>query len=295
MEERITTKSAAGIVALCYVMWGSLPAFWKLLSEVNPVYVLSHRIVWSIVFVTGYALYTKSFHEITSVFKDKKLLVRCFISSILITINWGVYIYAMTAGRVFESSLGYFIEPIMVALMGVFIFKEKMNIYEKITLVFAAFGMIYLIIASGRIPIVSLLIAGSFAAYGGVKKTFSLLASTSLFMETLYMVIPSLIFISYCEAHLTGAVGVLSNSRLILLPIAGIVTLIPLLLFNMGVKKIPYYISGIIMYINPTIQFLMGLFVFKEDLDKSKLIAFIFIWVGSLFTIYDKCRRGRTI
>ena len=281
-------KSGLLFVLGCYIMWGMLSIFWSLLSEVNSLYILAQRIVWSMLFMGGFIVLTGKWGEVKAVLQNKETFRLCLISGILVTINWGVYIVAVSNGHVLDASMGYFIEPIVVALIGVAIFKERLSKFEIMTFVLAAVGVIYLIAASGTVPIMALLIAVSFAAYGAVKKNLTLSAHTSLFMETLCMSPIALAFILYSEANGTGCIGVLSGSKYLLLPICGIVTSVPLLLFNIGVKKIPYYLSGILMYINPTIQFLVGLLYFHETLDKNRLFAFVFIWAGVMFTVYEK-------
>ena len=281
-------KSGLLFVLACYIMWGMLSIFWSLLSEVHSLYILAQRIVWSMIFMGGFIALTGKMEEVKAVLRDKKTFRLCLISGILVTINWGVYIVAVSNGHVLDASMGYFIEPIVVAWIGVLIFKERLSKFEIMTFVLAAIGVIYLIISSGTVPIMALLIAVSFAAYGAVKKNLSLSAHTSLFMETLCMSPIALAFILYSEANGTGCIGILNGSEYLLLPICGIVTSVPLLLFNIGVKKIPYYLSGILMYINPTIQFLVGLLYFHENLDTNRLFAFVFIWAGVMFTVYEK-------
>lgn len=275
-------------VAAAYIIWGFLTLFWNLLSEVNPVYILSQRIIWSMVFMGIYILVLKKTAEIKGIFKDRRTLLICFVCGILVTINWGVYIYAINSGHVLDASLGYFIEPVLVALIGLIAFKEKPGKLERITFVLAFAGLVYMIVRTKTFPALSLIIAGSFAVYGAVKKNLNITPEASLFMETLFMTPFALIFAVYAELHGMGSIGVISGWKLLLLPACGVITSVPLLLFNIGVKKIPYYLSGIIMYLNPTIQFFMGIFYFGEAMDKDRLISFIFIWVGILFAITDK-------
>lgn len=280
-------------VASAYIMWGFLTLFWNILSEVNSVYILAQRIIWSMVFMGIYIVAIRKTAEIKSIFKNKKSLLTCFVCGILITINWGVYIYAVNSSHVLDASLGYFIEPVLVGLIGVIMFKEKMGTLEKVTFVLATVGLIYMVISTGVFPILSILIAGSFAVYGAVKKKLKISAQASLFMETLFMTPLAIIFTIYAEGHGMGSIGVIDGWRMFMLPICGIVTSFPLLLYNVGVKKIPYYFSGIIMYINPTIQFLMGTFYYHEAMDKNRLISFIIIWVGMIFTIAEKVIQAR--
>lgn len=294
MEKRRTWGAVS--VALAYVCWGVLTIFWNLLGEVNAVYILAQRIVWSMVFMGIYLTVFDGWKEILSALKDRRRMGICLICGILITINWGVYIFAVNSGHVLDASLGYFIEPVLVVALGVLAFREKPSRLEKITFFFAVIGLVYLVVMTGTFPVLALLIAGSFAVYGAVKKKLDLTPHASLFLETLCMTPFALLFILYADAHGMGSAGVLHGMQYLLLPACGVITSVPLLLFNIGVKEIPYYISGILMYINPTLQFLMGLCYFHEALDHSRLIAFLFIWVGILFTVYEKAgmiRRDR--
>lgn len=275
-------------VTATYVCWGLLTVFWNLLNEVNSMYILTQRIVWSMVFMGFFMAVCGKWKDILPVFKSPKNLGICFLCGILVTINWGVYIYAVNSGHVLDASLGYFIEPVLVALLGMIAFREKLSKMEKITFVFAVVGLLYMLVMTGTVPILALLIAGSFAAYGAVKKTLDIPPYASLFMETLCMTPFALLFIFWAEQNGKGSGGVLAGAQLLLLPACGIVTSIPLLLFNVGVREIPYYLSGILMYINPTLQFLMGLFYFHEEMNQNCLIAFAIIWIGILFTVYEK-------
>ncbi len=277
-------------VALAYASWGLLTLFWNLLAEVNSLYILAQRILWSMVFMGIFIAVTKDTKEIKSIFKNRRDLLICFICGILITVNWGTYIYAVNSGHVLDASLGYFIEPIVVSVIGMLTFKERLSRFEKITFSFSVLGLAYMIAVTRVMPLLALVIAGSFAVYGAVKKMIHISAQTSLFMETLCMTPFALIFTVIAEQQGFGSIGVLSGPALLLLPAFGVITSGPLLLFNIGVKKIPYYVSGILMYINPTLQFLMGLCYFHEAMDIHRLIAFIIIWFGILFTVYEKAK-----
>ena len=280
-------------VFFTYVLWGVLGIYWGLLNGVNPVYILANRIVWSAVFMGIYALLRHRGNEIKHILSDKKMLGKCFLCGILITINWGVYIYAVNSGHMLDASLGYFIEPVLVGLIGVLAFKERPTKLEWATFILAIIALGYMLIRTGTMPYLAIIIAGSFAVYGGVKKNMELTPEVSLFVETLCMAPFALGFIVWAEANGLGTLETATAGRIILLIFSGIVTSVPLLLFNMGVKHIPYYFSGILMYVNPTIQFLVGLLYFKETLDTDRLVAFIIIWVGVLLALFDKLRRMR--
>ena len=280
-------------VLLTYVLWGVLGIYWGLLGGVNPVYILANRIIWSAVFMGLYALLRHRGGEIKSILTNKKALGKCFLCGVLITINWGVYIYAVNSGHMLDASLGYFIEPVLVGLIGVLAFKERPSKLEWTTFILAIVALGYMLIRTGTMPYLAIIIAGSFAVYGGVKKNMELSPEVALFVETLCMAPFALGFIAYAEANGIGVMDSATVGCIILLVLSGIVTSVPLLLFNVGVKHIPYYFSGILMYINPTIQFLVGIFYFKETLDTDRLVAFIVIWVGVLLALFDKLRKLR--
>lgn len=292
MNQNISKGSL--IVLISYIIWGFLTLFWSLLEEVNSLYILAQRIAWSMILMAAYISVRSGWDEIKTVFQNKKHLTTCFVSGVLVTINWGMYIYAVTNGHVLDSSLGYFIEPILVALTGLLLFKETMSKAEKLTFVFAFAAVVYLIAVTRTIPTIALVIALSFCAYGAVKKKLVISPQASLFMETLFMTPFALIVIVYMELNGTGSIGILHGWKFLLLPVCGLVTSLPLLLFNIGVKQIPYYIAGIIMYVSPTITFILGLVYFHETLDFHRLIAFVLIWIGIAITVGEKCKLMKT-
>ncbi|MBQ2764979.1 MAG: EamA family transporter RarD [Firmicutes bacterium] len=276
------------IVTTAYILWGFSTLFWTLFGGIDSFYILAQRIIWSVIVIAPMILVLHRTEEVKSVFRSKKKLALCFLSGALVTVNWGGFIYAVSNDLVLDASLGYFIEPIVVSLIGLILFRERMSKWEKVTLFFAFAAVMYMILSVKTLPLLSLIVAFSFGSYGAVKKKIGLSAESSLFVESLCMSPFALLFVWYGETHGLGCSGVLQGFDLILLPLCGIVTSLPLLIFNIGVKKIPYYLSGILMYINPTIQFLIGLLLLGEALDVHKLIAFIVIWVGIMFTVAEK-------
>lgn len=273
-----------------YVLWGMLAIFWSFLGQVNSVYVLAQRIIWSLVFMGLYLLVTRRWGEVKRAMCDRQTMVNCLLCGVLITLNWGVYIYSVNSGHVLQASMGYFIEPVMVALLGVIAFREKPTLAEKLTFLCAAGGIVFLTARTGTFPTLALAVATPFAVYGALKKKVALTAQTSLFMETLWVTPLALAFSWWWAAGHGGTEAVLGGASFWLLPACGVVTSVPLLLFNMGVKEIPYYFSGILMYINPTLQFLVGLLYFKEALNMDQFIAFLIIWVGLAITMVEKLK-----
>ena len=267
-------------VLTAYILWGFLPLFWNLLDEVPAFYILFSRALWSLVFCFVYLSVLRKWGRIKELFKDKNVVKRCFLSGIFICINWGAYIWGVNGGHVLDCSLGYYLNPILNVLLGVLIFREMLKKQEWIAVGFAAAGVLYLIVSSGTVPVLALLLAISFGTYGMIKKGLTVSSDESLFMETALVSPAAVAFIVFSEMNGMGATGVLEGAQWLLLPLAGIVTAIPLLVYSAGVQKIPFYLTGMIMYLNPTIQFFLGVFVYKEPIDMNRIISFIFIWVG---------------
>lgn len=182
-------KKTLGLMTVtgCYVLWGILAIFWRFLAQVNSVYVLAQRIIWSLVFMGLYLLFTRRGREVAAAFRDRKTMVNCLLCGVLITLNWGMYIYAVNSGHVLQASMGYFIEPVAVGLIGVLAFREKPSPGEKVTFLCAGAGIVFLTVRTGSLPVLALMVAIPFAIYGALKKKITLTAQTSLFMETLWM------------------------------------------------------------------------------------------------------------
>ncbi|MDO4300757.1 MAG: EamA family transporter RarD [Clostridia bacterium] len=272
-------------VILCYILWGLLPIFWKLLSQLNPIYVLCSRIVWSLIFCF-IILYLKSeLNDVKNIFFNKMLLLKLFLSGILLSINWGSYIWAVNSNHVLDASLAYFINPIITVILGFIIYKEKLTAAQRISVIVAFIGILIPIVHEKTLPYLALIIGGSFSLYSALKKNIKLNSEISNFMETLAVTPIALFIIIYFEFQGIGSIGILRGWQFILLPLSGIVTSIPLLLFSAGIKNISMSLSGILMYINPTLQFLVGILLYNEKLTTVNIITFIFVWVALLLFI----------
>ena len=270
-------KKGAVYVLMCYILWGVLPIFWKQLGGIDSFYILSLRIVWSLIFC-GLILASKGeIHKIKEALSDKKERNMLLISSIMVTINWGVYIFAVMSGKVLESSIAYFINPIFAVVLGFFIYKEKLTKLQWLSVLIAFIGVMIPIVVYGTIPYFALAIAVSFAFYGVAKKRVKADSVTSVFMETLYMAPIALAFILFKEFTGTGYLTNVSTYQLILFPIAGVVTSVPLLLFAKGMKNTSLTLSGILMYINPTLQMLVGVLLYNETFTNTNLVMFMFV------------------
>lgn len=280
-------------VLIAYIMWGFLPLFWNLLGEVPPFYILFSRALWSLVFCVVYLSALKKWDRIKELLKDKGIVKRCLLSGIVICVNWGAYIWGVNGGHVLDCSLGYYLNPILNVILGVIIFHERLKKQEWVAVLLATAGVLYLIISSGTVPILALILAVSFGSYGMIKKGLTVNSDESLFMETVLVSPIAVGFIVFSEINGAGAIGVLEGAQWILLPMAGILTAIPLLVYSAGVQKIPFYLTGMIMYLNPTIQFFLGVFVYKEPIDMNRIISFVFIWAGIFIMTIGNVKKNK--
>lgn len=267
-------------VTLCYVFWGLLPIFWKTLNSLDSLYVLASRVFWSLLFCTIILLARKNWGQLKTVFQDKKQLLKIAICAILITINWGSYIWAVNANHIIDASLAYYMEPIIVIFIGAVIFKERLTKLHWGSVALAAAGSDRPDHLLWRVSLHRSGHCSDFAVYGALKKTINIDGLLSIFMETLIMAPLALGFIIYMETRQLGALAILDGWQYLLLPLSGVVTSIPLILFSHGIKETTYNLSGILMYINPTIELLVGVLLFHEQFTAVQGVTFGFVWIA---------------
>jgi chloramphenicol-sensitive protein RarD len=273
-----------GIVA--YSLWGILPLYWKLLISVPPLQILAHRIIWSFVFMIMIVAVTRGGKALTAVLADKKRLLFMFLCGFVISVNWFTYIYAVNTGHVIEASMGYFINPLVVVLLGVTVLKEKLSRWQLVALILAAIGVLIITTQYGRVPWIAIFLATSFAAYGLIKKMAKVDPITGLTLETFIVMPIALLYLLSLEAQGSGAMGAAPLAIKLILAGAGIVTATPLILFARGVEKTTFSMMGFLQYIAPTLTLILGIFVFKEYFSTIHLISFCFIWAALvIFTL----------
>lgn len=262
-----------------YALWGFFPIYWKLLHHVPALQLLGHRIGWSFVMLMAVVFVTRQWADFRSKLNGRTLGIY-FIAAILIGVNWLTYVWAVNAGFIVETSLGYFINPLLSVLLGVIILREKLRPAQWIPLGLAAAGVIYLTVVYGKLPWIALTLAFSFGVYGLVKKLAPLGSLYGLTLETGILFLPALIYLLTMEANGSGAfLHTGTNSDLLMIG-AGIATTVPLLMFASAAKSIPLSMVGLLQYIAPTIQFLLGVFVYKEAFDFNHLIGFSVVWLA---------------
>jgi chloramphenicol-sensitive protein RarD len=265
--------------AMSYVLWGVLPVYWKIINSVPAYEILAHRILWSFVFVASIVIFKGNLNKITNIFKDKKCMLYISLCSILISLNWFLYIWSVTSGHILEASLGYYINPLMSVLLGTFVLKEKLNRYQYAALMISGTGVLLMIVIYGSFPWIPILLSTSFALYGLFKKMIPADSSLGLAVETLIMAPLALTFIGFMQFSGRGALGT-SVTVTVVLVLSGVVTAIPLLLFAEGTKTVKLSTMGFLQYISPTISLIIGVFMFNEHFTKVNIIGFGFIWVA---------------
>ncbi|MEA4871109.1 MAG: EamA family transporter RarD [Christensenella sp.] len=276
----------------CYVLWGLLPLYWHVLEGVNSIFILSNRIIWSAVFTVGILLVTKKFGDVKAVFRDKKKMRFVIPAAIAITINWGVYIWAVNAGHLLDSSLGYYMNPLMVFATGIVLFQEKCGAFEWIALGLALIGVLIATVAFGAFPWIAIVLALSFSVYGTLKKLAGVGGLTSIAVETLLIGPFALAFILFMPvSHAT--ILQLNAKETIMLIFSGVVTATPLIFFTFGVNRLPLSTVGFLQYASPTLQMIIGILLFHEVLTQDRIIAFAFIGAALVFYTMGIVRRAK--
>jgi len=276
------------------VLWGLFPLYWPLLQPANALEIVSHRAVWTMVFCIVVLALTHALKSTLATFKRPKVAIKLLTTTILISINWLVYIWATNNNHVVEASLGYYINPLIIIAFGVILLKEKMRPLQWAAVSIATIGVIVLTVDYGRLPWVALALALSWGTYGLVKKQLGLGALEGLAIETMIAFIPYCGYLIFIGAKSEGQFG---NGTVltILLFSAGAITAIPLLLFNGSTNRLPYSTIGLLQYITPTIQFSIGVWVNHEAMPTARWVGFIFIWLALITLAGDLVKSSRTV
>ena len=277
-----------------YVIWGSLPIYWRWLDKASAYEVLANRGIWSLVVCLIFLTFQKQLRSTLKLIRNVKTFLILLTSSFLLTLNWGIYIWAVSVDRVVEASLGYYMTPLVVVCFGVLVLKEKLRFAQKLSLSFAGVGVSVLTIAFGQLPLVAFGLALSWGTYSLIKKRLDAGSLETLSIEMIFALIPSATYMFYLMNKSEAQYGSELWFSLILMT-SGLVTVIPLLMFNSAATSLPLTITGLLGYINPTIMFLVGFIVFHEPLTFSKIFGFIFIWTALILLGIDMYRSGRAV
>lgn len=265
-------------VFLAYLIWGILPIYWKQLQSLNAVELLAIRIIMATITLIAIVYMTKKIYFINYL-KNKNTRHKLLLSSFLISVNWGVFIYAVNSGYVIQASLGYYINPLVSVFLGIFVMKERLTKTQYFAIFLALIGVLYMAISHGQFPWISLLLAFSFALYGLLKKLYQLDSLNSLLTETIFLVPFMIIALIFGD---NGGAWVVSSNlyEWIFILLAGVITVIPLILFSEGAKRIPLSAVGFLQYLEPTLMLVIGVLLYGEEFTIQHGISFGFIWLG---------------
>lgn len=292
--DELTYRKGIFFTAGSYLLWGVLPLYWKKIDNVSSGEILAHRIIWSFIFMLILLSIQKEWGNIVEIskrlFSQPLVLLSLVLSSLLISINWFVYIWSVNHHHILETSLGYYINPLISVLLGMIFLKEKLNLWQKISMGLAFIGVLIITLQYGEIPWLALILAGSFGLYGLTKKMTKFNSVIGLTFETLVVTPIAFTYVSILASGGESAFFEFDTQTNLLLIGAGVATAIPLLLFASGAKRIPLFLVGIIQYISPTITLIIGIFLYHEPFTQIELITFTFIWGAILLFSFSNSK-----
>ncbi|WNR44033.1 EamA family transporter RarD [Paenibacillus roseipurpureus] len=289
-------KQGLGYAIIAYIAWGLLPIYWRLFGTLKAGEILAHRVIWSFVFMLLLIFLSKGKgKQLWSMLTNRRTMLVVGTSSLLISANWLIFIWAVNHGHVIESSLGYYINPLFNIMLAVIFLREKPTGAQWLAVALAGVGVLIATIDYGRIPWVSLSLAASFGLYSLVKKKVSYDASTGLAGETAVVFPLAIAYIVYLYASHQSTVDTLSTLHFVMLLLAGAATAMPLLWFAKAASRLPLSMLGFIQYIGPSIQLMLSIFVFKEPFSPMLLISFGFIWSALVVYALASIRVARVV
>ena len=288
-----SSQTTIGLISAisAFFLWGFLPAYWKLIDSVPSPEILAHRFIWSFVFMAGILVLTKrvrSFRkEVQYITADRRKIAGVFLAAFIISLNWLIYIWAVNNNRIVETSLGYYITPLINVLLGVIVLKEKLSFWQAVSFCLALAGVLNIVLRVGVVPWSALALAVSFSLYGLTKKMLNIGALTSITLESLIVSPVAFFYLTYL--HQQGGGSFLQSPVVSWLLVgAGAVTAIPMVLFSYGAINLPLSILGFVQYISPTIALVLGIFVYHETFSAAHLLSFGLIWLA--ITVFSLAR-----
>ena len=277
-----------------FVVWGLMPLYWHLLKAVPSLQIVLHRLVWAALLVAAWLFWKQGRHWLRDTLRTPRAWWMLAISALLITFNWSLYVWAVNAGHVVETSLGYFINPLLNVVLGVLVLRERLDRMQWIAVAIAALGVLWLTFHYGSFPWIALSLAASFGLYGLIRKLVAVDSIPGLGVESLYLAPFALAVLAWTETHggseFFGAWGWRLDALLV---VGGALTALPLIGFSYAVRRIPYSTIGLLQYLAPTLQLLCGVFVFGEPFGRDRAIGFACIWLALAIYAFDGWRRAR--
>ena len=276
--------------ATAFAIWGLFPLYFHLLHHVSAVQVIAHRVVWSCLFVLAWVAIRGELHALRATLADFSVLWRLVVTATLISLNWLVYVWGVMNGHVVETSLGYFIGPLVNVSLGVVVLAERLTVAQWTAVALAAGGVVYLTVMAGGLPWIALMLAFSFATYGLLRKVVKVEALPGIATETLVLVPFAALYLMWCELAGNGALGHAGADIDALLIGSGPLTAVTLFLFAYGTRRLPYATVGLLQYIAPTLQFACGVFVLHEPFERARAVGFTIIWTALLIYAMEGLR-----
>jgi chloramphenicol-sensitive protein RarD len=286
LSHECTAKCSGTLAGLgAHILWGFAVLFWPLLTGMHPISIMAHRMIWTVIFLGGLLLINRQYRALREIFNNKRILLILLTAAILLGINWSLYIWAVTTGKIIESSLGYFITPLLNVLMGRIFLKEQLSRPQAFSILIAFSGVTASVLAYGHFPWLGCTLALSFALYGYVQKTLRMGAAVSLFVQTLLLFPASFLWLALTETGL-GIIGY-GVMRPLLLVSTIVFTGMPLLLFGYAARRITLATIGILQYVSPSLSFLLAVFIMNENMKPSDIISFPAIWIALAIYTWD--------
>lgn len=298
-----SSMNKGGLLAAlsAYVLWGILPIYWKLLQAAGAYEILAHRVIWSFVFMfvllAALGKMSDTMRDARMLRHDKKRLFAVIGGGFIVTSNWGMYIWAVNSGYIVETSLGYYINPLVSVALGVFVFRETLSRAKRLAFTVAAIGIFYMTWQLGEVPFIALYLALSFAGYGALKKYAGLDPFVGIALETLFVAPLALGYVAHLQSIGQSSFTLADPVLLLLLIGTGIMTATPLILFARGVNTLPLNVIGFLQYCAPTLALIIGVFLYGEPFTPAHAVSFSFIWLaliifsGSEWIAYKKSKQ----
>jgi chloramphenicol-sensitive protein RarD len=290
-----TRLSPRGLLAGAgaFTIWGVFPVYLHPLRDVPALQVIAHRVLWSCLFILAWMLWRGQLGDLSAIFTRRALWTRLLLSAALISTNWLVYVWGVSHGHIVETSLGYYISPLMNVVLGIFILRERLNAVQWLAIALAAVAVVYITLEAGRPPWIAFALAVSFSLYGLVRKVISVEALPGLATETILLIPLAVAYLLWCEANGSGALTREGAEVAALLVGSGLVTAVPLFLFAYAARLLPYSTVGVLQYIGPSLQLACGVWLFHERFDGARAAGFVLIWVALAIYATDGVLRSR--
>jgi len=297
VEKEKRSEHSIGLINgfIAYIIWGAVILYWPYLAPAKPLEILAHRILWSLLFVAAILIYQKRIVSLKVVMNNARQMKLLAVASLLIGVNWGLFIWASMNGHVLDSSLGYYITPLLNVALGVFFFKEKLRPMQWLAIGIAGFAVLFITLAMGVVPWVALSLSTSFTMYGYVKKLANVQALESLMIETLILTPVAIGYLIWLQFNGGNTFLEYGLDHTLWMASAGIFTAIPLLAFGVAITRLPFTTLGMLQYIGPTIQFFVGVWMTQEAMPQVRWIGFVITWVALVILTVDALRNRRNV